>query len=103
MQFTYEMPKISDKRRRVDATIDRAAYEWLASKIEDHTFANFSHGLEFCIFKVMESEKRERPRAHFRFEHSKNLSSPAPLLFSASPLGMRPIILLAGAVTPSAS
>ncbi|KUE73337.1 hypothetical protein AUQ37_02610 [Candidatus Methanomethylophilus sp. 1R26] len=59
------------KRVRIDATLDPEIYDWLMSKVEDHTFMNVSHGLEFCLYKVKKSEEGEKKQC-FRSENSKN-------------------------------
>lgn len=49
------------RKKRLNVTVDLEAFDWVMARINEHAFANQSHAVEFCIFKVMESEKRERP------------------------------------------
>jgi len=51
----------SERKIRLNVTVDPEAYNWLISKVEDHTFANQSHGVEFCIFRALKADKGERP------------------------------------------
>ena len=47
------------QRPRIGITLDPDLYDWINSKIEDHTFRNFSHGVEYCIAKVKEGEEKK--------------------------------------------
>jgi|TARA_B100001971_G_C18240750_1_gene570690 metal-responsive CopG/Arc/MetJ family transcriptional regulator len=40
-------------KERITITMDKALLKWLDQKVEDHTFANRSHGFEFLIAKEM--------------------------------------------------
>lgn len=53
------MANRSENKPRVNVTIDKEVYDWLLAKVEDHTFANISHGVEYCLFK--EKNKGEKP------------------------------------------
>lgn len=50
--------------------MDAELYDWIMSKVKDHTFRNFSHGVEFCVAKVKRSEEGEEKR-RFRIDDSK--------------------------------
>ncbi len=43
-------------KERITITIDKDLLEWVDGKIEDKTFANRSHGLEYLIKRKMGSE-----------------------------------------------
>lgn len=50
-----EMPKI-----RVYATIREDLVKWLDEQVEKLRFANRSHGLEYALQKLLESDKEKK-------------------------------------------
>lgn len=43
---------------KTSITLDVEILEWLDRKVADKTFASRSHGIEFCIQRCMEADKR---------------------------------------------
>ena len=43
-------------KERITVTIDKELLEWVDKKVNEKTFANRSHGLEFLIKRKMEDE-----------------------------------------------
>jgi hypothetical protein len=54
------MPRKSeeDRKIRLNVTVNPEEYEWLMSKVEDQTFANLSHGVQFCLFRAKAAEEK---------------------------------------------
>ena len=48
------------KRKQLTLTLPEELVEYLNSKIEDRTFANISHGVEFCVLRYKEAEEKKR-------------------------------------------
>ena len=53
------MPYKTDKKRTT-VLLSMDIYEYIESKIQDHTFANVSHGVELALARYREREERER-------------------------------------------
>ncbi|HII16590.1 TPA: hypothetical protein HA361_01630 [Candidatus Woesearchaeota archaeon] len=43
---------------RITITIDRKLLTWLDGKVDEHVFANRSHGFEYLIAKALKEEKQ---------------------------------------------
>ena len=46
-----------DLKERITITIDKDLLEWIDKKVDDKTFANRSHGIEFLIKRKKDEEK----------------------------------------------
>ena len=47
---------------KTSVALDGSTIEWLDLKVKRKDFASRSHGIEFCIQRVREEERSERPR-----------------------------------------
>ena len=45
---------MADKTGRVNASVSRATLDWLHKKVEDGTFRNTSHAVEFALKRLMD-------------------------------------------------
>ena len=44
-------------KERITVTLDKELLAWLDMKVEEHVFANRSHGLEYLIAEKIREEK----------------------------------------------
>ena len=47
-------------KKQVTIRLPSDLMEYIESKIEDHTFANYSHAMEVCVYRYKESEQNMR-------------------------------------------
>lgn len=47
-------------KKQVTIRLPTDLMDYIDSKIEDHTFANYSHAMEVCVYRYIESERNAK-------------------------------------------
>jgi len=47
------------KKKHTTVTIDIEIIKWIKEQIEKKRFSSISHGLEWCVYQIMEKEREE--------------------------------------------
>jgi len=50
------------KKKHTTVSIDADIIKWIEEQIEKKRFSSVSHAVEYCLYQVMEKEKKEKDK-----------------------------------------